>query len=146
MSIQNVRSGFMGTFSIDLYESDIATEFLASFLQEESFSYLRRAVENAITDDFLEFEVALEAVVALEVIAAIKGNANKDLPLFEEISEDELINKYESKISNYLMSLCEDALAILRRDEDSGVYEEYEDNGEFDDWLELLDELEERLF
>ncbi len=136
----------MGTFSIDLYESDIATEFLASFLQEESFSYLRRAVENAITDDFLEFEVALEAVVALEVIAAIKGNANKDLPLFEEISEDELINKYESKISNYLMSLCEDALAILRRDEDSGVYEEYEDNGEFDDWLELLDELEERLF
>lgn len=146
MSIQNVRSGFMGTFSIDLYESDIATEFLASFLQEESFSYLRRAVENAITDDFLEFEVALEAVVALEVIAAIKGNANKDLPLFEEISEDEIINKYESKISNYLMSLCEDALAILRRDEDSGVYEEYEDNGEFDDWLELLDELEERLF
>lgn len=136
----------MGTFSVELYESNIATEFLASFLQDESFSYLRRAVENAITDDFLEYDVAVEAVVALEVIAAIKGNANKALPLFEEISEDELIHKYESKISNYLMTLCEDAFAILRRDEDSGVYEEYEDNGEFDDWIELLDDLEERLF
>lgn len=136
----------MGMFSKDLYESDIAVEFIASFVDEESFSFLRRAVEHAITDDFLDYEVAVEAVVALEIIAAIKGNENEELPLFEEISKEELVEKYESKVSNYLMTLCEDALAILRRDEDSGVYEELEENGEFDEWIALLDDLEERLF
>ena len=136
----------MGTFSKELYDSTVATDFIASFLQEEAFSYLRRAVENAITDDYLEYDVAVEAVVALEIIATIKGNVNDALPIFDDISEDELINKYESKMSNYLMSLCEDALVILRRDEDSGVFDELNEFDEFDNWIELMDDIEERLF
>jgi hypothetical protein len=146
MSIQIAWRERMETFKTDLYETTVAVDFLSSFLDQESFSFLRRAVENAITDDYLEYDVAVEAVVALELIAAIKGNANDALPLFEEISENELINKYESKISNYLMTLCQDALSILRRDEDSGVFDEYGEYAEFDDWIELLDDIEERLF
>jgi hypothetical protein len=146
MSIQIAWRERMETFKTDLYETNVAVDFLSSFLEQESFSFLRRAVENAITDDYLEYDVAVEAVVALELIAAIKGNANEELPLFEEISEEELMKKYESKISNYLMSLCQDALAILRRDEDSGVFDEYGEYAEFDDWVELIDDLEERLF
>jgi len=136
----------MERFRLELYETDVASNYLQTFVKGESFSYLRRSVEQAITDDYLEFDLALEAVVALEVIAAIKGNSFEDFPLFEEMSEGELIEKFESKMSNYLMSLCEDALAILKRDEDSEPFEYFEEQGEIDEWLDLLDDLEERLF
>lgn len=136
----------MERFRLELYETDVASNYLQTFVKGESFSYLRRSVEQAITDDYLEFDLALEAVVALEVIAAIKGNSFEDFPLFEEMSEMELIEKFESKMSNYLMSLCEDALAILKRDEDSEPFEFFEEQGEIDEWLDLLDDLEERLF
>ena len=136
----------MERFRLELYETDVASNYLQTFVKGESFSYLRRSVEQAITDDYLEFDLALEAVVALEVIAAIKGNSFEDFPLFEEMSEAELIEKFESKMSNYLMSLCEDALAILKRDEDSEPFEFFEEQGEIDEWLDLLDDLEERLF
>jgi hypothetical protein len=136
----------MERFRLELYESNLANDYLQLFVKGESFSYLRRSVEQAITDDYLEYDVALEAVVALEVIAAIKGNGISDFPLFEDMTEEELCAKFESKISNYLMRLCEDALAILRRDEDSEAFEVFEDQGEAFEWLDLLDDLEERLF
>jgi len=136
----------MERFRNDLYESNVVSEYLGEFVKGESFSYLRRAVEHAITDDYLEFDVALEAVTALEVIAAIKGNGYPSFPLFEDLDEEELTSKYESKISNYLMSLCEDALAILKRDEDSEVFEVFDQQGEFDEWMDLLEDLEERIF
>lgn len=136
----------MNTFSKELFESDIALDFYSMFVAEKSFSVIRRAIESSVTDDYLEYNIAIETIVALEIVNAIKGTSDKDFALFEYIDEDELKDRYESKIADNLMNLCQDALVILRRDEDSELFEEFDQHNEYDELLELLDDIEERLF
>lgn len=136
----------MGSWGIGPFENDTALDFLTEFEENNTFSFLRRAVEVSITEDYLEMGIVLEAMAALEIIAAIKGNPMDDFPEMESITLEELEAKYGSKISNYLMDLCEDALGIITRSEDNELVEMLEENDLLDEWIEIINDLNERLF
>jgi len=136
----------MGAWGIKPFENDTAIDFLAEFEENKTFSFLRRAVEVVITDDYLESSVVIEAIAALEIIAAIKGNATDDFPEMDSMNLEQLEEKYGSKISNYLMDLCEDAIGIITRSEDNEMVELLEEADVLEEWIEVIDDLNERLF
>jgi hypothetical protein len=141
-----MRRIIMGTWGIKPFENDTALDFLAEFEENKTFSFLRRAVEVVITDDYLESGLVIEAIAALEIIAAIKGNATDDFPDMETLTLDELEEKYSSKISNYLMDLCEDAIGIITRSEDNEMVDLLEEADALEEWIEVIEDLNERLF
>lgn len=136
----------MGTWGIKPFENDLALDFLTDFEENKSFSFLRRAVEGVITEDFLEAAVISEAIAALEIIAAIKGNAIDEFPEMETLSLEDLESKFSSKITNYLMDLCEDAIGIITRADDNEMVELLEEADVLEEWIEIIDDLNERLF
>lgn len=136
----------MGAWGIRPFENDTALDFVADFEDNMSFSYLRRTVEAVITEDYLEADQVIEAIAAMELIAAIKGNPSDDFPDLDTITLEDLQEKYESKVSNYSLSLCEDALSVIKREEDNELFELWDDADASEEWLTTLEDLEDRLF
>lgn len=135
----------MGAWGLGPFENDDAVDFLAEFEDDQSFSFLRRAIENVITDDVLEIGAIREAVAALEIISAINEECSDDFPELESFTLEELVEKYEAKVTNTILSLCEDALAMICRLEDNMLVEVLDNEGLLEDWLETIEDLAERL-
>jgi len=128
------------------FENDAAIEMLSEFEENRSFSNLRMAIENCVSDEYLEIETVQEGVAALEIIAAINGSPCYDFPALDSISLKEMQEKYEEKVTTFLMELCEDAMAILERVEDNGLNELHDEDGNLKEWFLILSDLRDRLF
>ncbi len=135
----------MGPWGIRPFENDAALEILSDFEENKSFSDLRRVIENCISDEYLELTTVQEGVAALEIVAAVNGNPVADFPELETITLKELQEKYEEKISKYMLELCEDAMGILERVEDNELNELHDESGDLELWFLILEDLSERL-
>lgn len=136
----------MGYWGLGIFENDDAVDLLNEFEEQNSFSVLISAIELVITDDKVEVEEVNQAAAAIEIIAAIYECKSESFPELENMTYDELVSNFNDQVTNAVLSLCEDAIAIISRLEDNMQVEILDNQGLLEDWLDIIDELAERLF
>ncbi len=136
----------MGYWGLGIFENDDAMDLLSEFEEQNAFSVLISAIELVITDDLVEVEVVNQAVAAIEIIAAIYENKSDSFPELESMTYEELVSNFNNDVNNTVLSLCEDAIAIITRMEDNMQVEILDNQGLLEDWLEIIEDLSERLF
>lgn len=136
----------MSYWGLGIFENDDALELLSEFEEQNSFSVLVSAIELVITDDLVEADVVNQAVAAIDIIAAIYESKSDSFPELDSMTYEELVSNFNSEVTNTVLSLCEDAIAIITRLEDNMQVEVLDNQGLLEDWLEIIDDLSERLF
>lgn len=136
----------MGYWGLGIFENDDAMDLLNEFQEQNSFSVLVSAIELVITDDLVEVEVVNQAVAAIDIIAAIYESKSDSFPELDTMTYEELVANFNKDVTNTILSLCEDAIAIITRMEDNMQVEILDNQGLLEEWLEIIDDLSERLF
>lgn len=136
----------MGYWGLGLFENDGAVDLIAEFEENNDFEILVSAIEIVITDDQVEVEEVNQAVAAIEIVAAIYECKSESFPELEGMTYDQLVSKFKDKVTNSILSLCEDAISIITRMEDNMQVEILDNQGLLEEWLDNVDELSERLF
>ena len=136
----------MSHWGLGTFENDDAIDLLNEFEEEKSFSVLISAIELVVTDDLVEVEVVNQAVAAIEIIAAIHESKSTSFPELESMTYEQLVSNFNNKVTNTALSLCEDAISIITRMEDNMQVEILDNQGLLEEWLDVIDDLSERLF
>ncbi len=136
----------MGYWGLGIFENDDAVDLISEFEEQNSFSVLVSAIELVITDDLVEVEVVNQAAAAIEVIAAIYESKSESFPELESMTYEQLVSNFNNEVTNTVLSLCEDAISIITRMEDNMQVEILDNQGLLEEWLDVIDELAERLF
>ena len=135
----------MSAWGAKTFDNDEAVEFLETFEDQPRFSLLRSAIENVITDDFIEIDSAQQAIAALEIIAVIKGNVDASFPGFETLDLDTVQETFEDRVNSDFIQMCDDALETLCRNEDNELYEYFEEENELEAFIDSINQLKERV-
>ena len=136
----------MGYWGLGIFENDDAVDLLTEFEDQNSFSVLISAVEQVITDGQVEVEDVNAAAAAIEIIAAIYESKSDSFPKLESMTYEQLVSNFNNEVTSAILSLCEDAMAIITRMEDNMQVEILDNQGLLEEWLDVIDELSERLF
>jgi putative intracellular protease/amidase len=130
----------MGTWGHGNFDNDTAADYIDSFQEKPSESFLLDTLESAVAeDDYLDADVASEALVAAEIIAATQQKHAADFPseLLAAVSAIHLTNPESAK------RLARKAVkAILKESELRDLKEDGED---YKNWRAFQRELLERL-
>ena len=136
----------MGYWGLGVFENDDAVDLLSEFEEQNSFSVLITAVEEVITEDQVEVDVVNQAAAAIEIIAAIYESKSESFPELESMTYEQLVSNFNHYVTNAVLSLCEDAMATITRMDENMQVEILDNQGLLEEWLDIIDELSERLF
>ena len=136
----------MGYWGLGIFENDDAVDLLSEFEEQKSFSMLIAAIELVITDDQVEVKEVNQAVAAIEIVAAIYESKSDSFPELESMTYQQLVSNFNNDVTNSVLSICEDAISIITRMEDNMQVEILDNQGLLEEWLDVIDELSERLF
>ena len=129
-----------GTWGPGVFDSDQALDTSSDWAESGSIEDIRKALEGAKSEGYLEAPEAEDALVAAEVVAASWGKPNENLPA-------DLAEWISGQSSTELQALTEDALAAIqsvRRTEGSELQELWSEGGAAE-WISQLDDLVSRL-
>jgi hypothetical protein len=127
----------MGAWGADSFDNDAACDWKGELEESNDLSVVTDAIQCVIDagDDYLDSDVACEAVAACEVIARLKGNAGKVDAYTEAV--DTWVKAHPLKPPPQLVS---SALATIDRilAVDSELAELWEDDPEWHSAMESL--------
>ncbi|OWP64018.1 hypothetical protein CDA63_06020 [Hymenobacter amundsenii] len=130
----------MGAWGYYNFDNDTAADFAEDFKAEPSADMLEQAL-TAVTDgEYLDADVASEALAAAEIVVAILGKPARNFP-------NDLLGIIPRLSIDHIEPLRRPAqhavMAVLR--EESELREQWEDSDEFDNWQGLQRQLLKRL-
>lgn len=131
---------YAGTWGPGVFDSDQSMDTSSIWAESGTIDDVRNALERALSQSYLEAPEAEDALVAAEVVAASWGKPNKNLP-------EGLAKWVERQSPAGLRTLTSEALAAIARvrsAERSELYELWAE-GDAEEWLSQLDDLEARL-
>ncbi|MBV1775341.1 DUF4259 domain-containing protein [Burkholderiaceae bacterium DAT-1] len=143
----------MGTWGHSAFENDAASDWLADLYDAGNIAPVEKAIRAALPEKpsllkkllgakantYLDADVASVALVAAEVLAALRGNPHASIP--QELAD--FLQTHESSVSDELYSL---AIGVVSRiGIDSELCELWQEAGEFVLWKEDLDLLVRRI-
>lgn len=134
----------MGAWGLLNFENDTALDFVAD-LEEKGIMEIKTTIDiiNSIGEDaYLDADLCCEALVAIEYLAAAKGNKSTDFP--EEASAwltDS--RRYDLLDMRYIVAKSKDAIDRIQHN--SELKELWEDTDEFDAWVNVLTDLNTRI-
>lgn len=131
----------MGAWGADSFDNDTACDWTAELEESSDLSVVADALQCVIEigDEYLESDVACEAIAACEVIARLKGNTGKTDAYTEAV--DKWVQTHPQKPSSELIST---AIAAIDRilGADSELAELWEDDPE---WQSAMASLRKRV-
>ncbi len=131
----------MGAWGINNFENDDALDWVGEFCDEPSEETLKNVFVsvNEIGDEYLESPEASSALVAAEIVGALKNHPSADLP--ENVRQ--CIKALDFNLSDEMVS---DAIkAVERVKSESELKELWEETEDFSQWNEIVDNLIDRL-
>jgi hypothetical protein len=133
----------MGAWGHRNFENDTALDFVVE-IEEQGIQKIHEAitlVQEAADTEFLDEDVCVQALAAIEYIAAAKGKQSEDFP---EDAEDWL----NAQETTELKAVAKETLVTVidRIRNNSGLSALWNDDGAHpDQWYDVLDNLEERI-
>ncbi len=129
----------MGAWSEETFGNDTACDWAGDFLETPGLEIVSRTLDEVLNEnDYLDSDVACEALAACEVIARLKGNWGLRDAYSEEL--DEWIEKNSQTIPPELITKADKAIARIV-DKDSELMELWDEGGRNDTWHAKIDDL-----
>ncbi|MBS1604477.1 MAG: DUF4259 domain-containing protein [Bacteroidetes bacterium] len=132
----------MGAWEMTNFGNDTAMDWMFDFEKDPTLTLLEETIDSVFEDDYLDSDIASEALAALEIVAAVRGRRASDLP--EDVTTDQLA-AIAGKITPSFIDDCRKALDRIVDPEDNELYELWEEAGHGEDWLNIENDLRERL-
>jgi hypothetical protein len=133
----------MGTWSADTFGNDDACDWSAALEEVDDLSLVREAFDAVLEadDDYLEVDLACQALAACEVVARLKGKWGVRDAFTEPVDTWVESHKIEPP-----KALVQAALAVIDRilTPQSELLELWEEAGE-SEWRAAIDDLRERV-
>lgn len=132
----------MGAWGADSFENDDALDWLADFCDDPEEGFVLAALKSCAEADagaYLESPECCAAVAAAELVAALKGSGDADLP--EDVSA--CLADSNIKPEPYLVETALKALARIKSG--SELKELWDDSEQAGEWQEAMSDLESRL-
>ena len=130
----------MGAWGTGAFENDAALDWLFELEKAKDLTCVWQATEAVFGADYLDSDVASEALVAIELAAGLKGKPNQELP--EEV-ETWLNNNTQQLPSNYYVRAVA-ALDVICGEE-SELKELWAESESYTDWMAEINDLKIRL-
>ncbi|MGE5700952.1 MAG: DUF4259 domain-containing protein [Clostridia bacterium] len=129
----------MGAWSHEIFGNDDAMDWVGELLEAEDLSVVEQVLqETADEDDYIEVDLASQALAAAEVVAFLGGKPGAELQPDSDV-EEELLAWLKKRNDNvdHLKPL---ALQVVRK-----VKASSEETEDYQLWLDTVTDLEGRL-
>jgi hypothetical protein len=134
----------MGTWGIEPFENDSACDWSYGLEETEDLSLVREALSNVLeeADDYLDADLAVEALAACEVIARLKGCGGRRDPFTEAV--DQWVEAHPQPVPTGVVA---SAVAAIDRilSGPSELLDLWREGGDFNTWLASVRELQRRV-
>lgn len=123
----------MGTWSHEPFGNDTASDWAYGLAEQKDFSLVAQAIQDVLDNgsDYLDADLAVEAVAAAEVLAKALGRGTQADAYTEEV--DAWLKSVAAKPSSELLSKARDALNRIMGP-DSELRELWEESDDFESW------------
>ncbi len=135
----------MGAWGIGNFENDLGLDYLFEVEDNLNIDYLIGTIKSGLKEDYLDSDMASEALIAIELIAASKGNPSNDYEVEDNIRK--FVEKdLKSQIKKEHLVLCEMMIDKVLDKENSELYELWRESDDyFADWFDAIQDLKIRL-
>ncbi len=135
----------MGAWGIGNFENDLGLDYLFEVEDNLNIDYLIGTIKSGLKEDYLDSDMASEALIAIELIAASKGNPSNDYEVEDNIRK--FVEKdLKSQIKKEHLVLCEMMIDKVLDKENSELYELWRESDDyFTDWFDAIQDLKIRL-
>jgi hypothetical protein len=132
-----------GAWDIGAFDNDDALDWIWVVVERDDLSVVASTLaEVSSTAAYIEATTGSSAVAAAEVVAAINGKPNLQLP--PELTE--WISAHDFVVDANLLALAQQAIALVQDTDKSELAQLWSESGELaDEWRSSLAELSERL-
>lgn len=133
----------MGAWGIGAFENDTACDWSDDLLETSDLTLLKTALKQVIDEeDYLDSDLACEAIAACEVIALLRGHEGVSDAYTESIETWVAANKSLNPTS--LLPLAQQALDRILAP-DSELLELWQETNEIDAWKASIEALRAKL-
>ena len=133
----------MGAWAEDAFGNDTACDWAGDFSDNPSIEKIEEAIDLVIeSDDYLDSDLASEALVACEIIARLKGNFGEMSAYSESI--DAWVRSVNILPSNELVVRAQKAIARILG-ENSELSELWDEDGINEKWHAEMEDLQKRV-
>jgi hypothetical protein len=131
----------MTSWGAGIFQDDLASDFTAEIVESDGPAVLRRAFSQAgQARGHLRYEPAVRALIAAEVLAALRGRPARALP--PEVARW-VAGHRRGDVAESLRPLARSAIERVK--EDSEIAELWAQSDEIGRWIEKVDDLLDRL-
>ena len=125
----------MGQWGESMFESDGVLDFLTEFHNSKDFTLIENAVNNVLeSEDYLDVDDCYNVIAAAEIVAAIKGHKSAEFPHHLDFT----VTNFEEKINDKLIKTIKKALKKVLTQEDSELFELWDDPDSLKEYYENL--------
>lgn len=123
----------MGTWSHEPFGNDTANDWAYDLEEQKDFSLVAQVIQNVLDNgtDYLDSDLAVEAVAAVEVLAKALGRGTQTDVYTEKV--DAWLKLVTAKPSSDLLSTAQAALTRIMGP-DSELRELWEESDDFQNW------------
>ena len=134
----------MGAWSHEPFGNDTASDWAYGLVEQKDLSLVAQAIQNILdnSDEYLDSDLAVEAVAAAEVLAKALGRGTQTDAYTEEV--DAWLKSVAPKPSPDLLSKARDALTRIVAP-DSELKELWEESDDFEVWESSVKALQSAL-
>ncbi|CAG7652752.1 hypothetical protein PAESOLCIP111_06618 [Paenibacillus solanacearum] len=134
----------MGAWGHGFFENDDVLDWKAELLETSGTDVIEEVLNEVLLQEYVEGDIAAQALGAAEIIAALNGKAGKEILEKNSYVSDlvEWIRSNEGKGKN-LKGIAVKAVKKIRTE--SELRELWEETDEYKAWTEIVKDLENRL-
>lgn len=142
--LNNKKEKMMGTWSHESFGNDTANDWAYELEDATDFAVIEAALQVALDegDEYLDADLAMEAIAAVEVIAKRLGKGTQSDVYTEKV--DQWLETISGQPSDDLLSLAKRVLERIVAD-DSELKELWLESDEYELWLGNIQQLNDAL-
>jgi len=131
----------MGAWDNGNFGNDDAMDFVADVQNTDSIVHAIVTISNTPINEYIESSDSCNTLAAIEYIATAMGNTAKDFPeeALEWVSNNKLVLLQDEKLITHAH------VALEKIKTNSELKELWEESGEFEAWLKVVDGLKQRI-
>lgn len=132
----------MGAWGHGIFDNDTAADWAFTLEESSDLSAIVEAVNAVFEDEYVDSDIACEALVAIEAVARLKGQWGEKSAYSEPV--DNWVEKTPIEPPKELIESCKKALKSISS-HSSELYESWSESDDLESWLEEIKNLESRI-
>lgn len=132
----------MGVWGVGNFENDSAGDWLYEFGENPTKEFLEKTLNTVFEEEYLDSDIASEALSAIEAITLIKGNSKEDEEDIENVDFEALKKDFDKTLFDK-STKCVNRILEKNNNE---LYELWEESESFEDWKNVVLDLKQRIY